>query len=77
MRSQGNAHDGQRSRRVLQRLRVLDLSMGWAGPLTAMLLADFGAEVVKVESVGHLDWWRGSFAVEDLALTTPTLGFLP
>ncbi|HEY2594330.1 MAG TPA: CoA transferase [Chloroflexota bacterium] len=30
-------------------IRVLDVSRGIAGPLAAMLLADFGADVVKVE----------------------------
>jgi crotonobetainyl-CoA:carnitine CoA-transferase CaiB-like acyl-CoA transferase len=40
-------------------LRVLDLSMGWAGPLAARHFADLGAEVVKVESCSHFDWWRG------------------
>lgn len=44
--------------KVLDGLRVVDLSMGWAGPLTAMLLADFGAEVIKIESIRRLDWWR-------------------
>src|SRR5689334_2285294 len=33
-------------------LRVLDLSQGIAGPLAAMLMADFGADVVKVEPPG-------------------------
>jgi crotonobetainyl-CoA:carnitine CoA-transferase CaiB-like acyl-CoA transferase len=40
-------------------LRVADFSMGWAGPLCARTLADLGAEVVKVESRQHPDWWRG------------------
>ena len=45
---------------VLHGVRVVDLSMGWAGPMTAMLLADFGAEIIKIESTRHLDWWRGA-----------------
>ena len=36
----------------LSGVRVLDASSGVAGPLAAMLLADFGAEVVKVEPPG-------------------------
>ncbi|HEY3686044.1 MAG TPA: CoA transferase [Streptosporangiaceae bacterium] len=33
-------------------VRVLDLTTGTAGPLAAMLLGDFGADVVKVEAPG-------------------------
>ena len=40
-------------------LKVADFSMGWAGPLCARTLADLGAQVVKVESADHPDWWRG------------------
>ena len=45
-------------------LRVLDLSMGWSGPLTGRHFADLGAEVVKVEGCAHIDWWRGWNALE-------------
>lgn len=41
-------------------LRVVDLSMGWAGPLVGHVLAALGADVIKVESHTHFDWWRGS-----------------
>ncbi|WP_454712078.1 CoA transferase [Cupriavidus nantongensis] len=44
----------------LQGLRVVDLTMGWAGPLASRTLADFGAEIIKVESTGYPDWWRGA-----------------
>ncbi len=44
---------------ILRGLRVVDLSMGWAGPLAARQLADMGAEVLKVESCSRFDWWRG------------------
>ena len=43
----------------LSGLRVVDFSMGWAGPLCARTLADLGAEVIKIESADHPDWWRG------------------
>ncbi len=43
----------------LHRVRVVDFSMGWAGPLATRMLADLGADVVKVESQAHPDWWRG------------------
>jgi hypothetical protein len=37
------------------RVKVLDLSRVFAGPLCGMVLADFGAEVVKVEHPGRGD----------------------
>jgi crotonobetainyl-CoA:carnitine CoA-transferase CaiB-like acyl-CoA transferase len=43
---------------VLDGLHVLDLSWGIAGPMTTMLLADHGAEVVKIEPPGG-DPFRG------------------
>ncbi len=42
------------------RVRVVDLSMGWAGPLAGHVLACYGADVIKVESHRRFDWWRGS-----------------
>lgn len=43
----------------LSGLRVLDLSMGWSGPLGGRYYADLGADVIKVEGCAHPDWWRG------------------
>jgi crotonobetainyl-CoA:carnitine CoA-transferase CaiB-like acyl-CoA transferase len=38
-------------------LRVLDLTQGMAGPLATMILADFGADVVRVEPPGGDPLW--------------------
>ncbi|MGH1425439.1 MAG: CaiB/BaiF CoA transferase family protein [Pseudooceanicola sp.] len=44
----------------LRGIRILDMTMGWAGPISVRQLADLGADVVKVESLGHPDWFRGT-----------------
>ena len=44
----------------LSGLRIIDLSMGWAGPLCTRHMADLGADVIKVEACGYPDWWRGT-----------------
>ncbi len=44
--------------RSLNGIRIVDLSMGWAGPLACRQLADMGADVIKVESCERFDWWR-------------------
>ena len=43
----------------LQGCRIVDLSMGWAGPLATRHLGDMGAEIIKVESCVRFDWFRG------------------
>jgi len=48
------------ARLPLQSLRVIDVSHFMAGPTVGSVLADMGAEVIKVESIKRVDGWRGS-----------------
>lgn len=48
----------QPAERPLEGLRVIDLSMFMSGPMTTLIFADAGADVIKVESVQRIDGWR-------------------
>lgn len=42
----------------LRNIRVIDLGSAWAGPMAGQLLADMGAQVIKVESRARMDGMR-------------------
>ncbi|MEJ5979511.1 CoA transferase [Novosphingobium sp. PS1R-30] len=57
---------------IFENIRVVDLTQGMAGPLVTMILADFGAEVIRLEPPGgdpmwdhpaYLLWQRGKQSV--------------
>jgi crotonobetainyl-CoA:carnitine CoA-transferase CaiB-like acyl-CoA transferase len=49
------------TRLPLEHIRIIDLTQAWAGSYALQLLADFGAEVIKIESRSRPDPWRGGF----------------
>ncbi len=57
----------------LQGYRVVDFGSAWAGPQMAHIVADMGAEVIKVESRNRIDYGRigGAASSKDLLLKTP------
>ena len=47
-------------RRPLEGVRIIDFTQAWIGPFATMMLADLGADVIKVESHRRPDIWRNS-----------------
>ena len=48
----------------LEEIVIVDLSMAWAGPLAVRVLAELGADVIKIEGPTHLDRWRGGTSAQ-------------
>lgn len=49
---------GKRGEKPLDGLRIVDFTQAWIGPFATMMLADLGADVIKVESHKRVDVWR-------------------
>ena len=47
-------------RRPLEGVRIIDFTQAWIGPFATTMLADLGADVIKVESHRRPDIWRNS-----------------
>jgi crotonobetainyl-CoA:carnitine CoA-transferase CaiB-like acyl-CoA transferase len=52
------------SRNVFEDVKVLELTFAWAGPFMGRILADHGAQVVKIESRRYPDTARGADLVD-------------
>lgn len=64
--SQGTKAQDCADKGPLHGLRILDMGWVWAGAIPGQILADMGAEVIKVESLKRIDYMRlGRALVED------------
>ncbi len=66
---------GAEFKHPLQGIRVVDLSRVIAGPCAARVLAEFGAEVVSVQSPSSLDWALSFHLVFNAGKKSVTLDF--
>ena len=61
------ANNQQSKAGILEGIKVLDLSRMLSGPYATMLLADHGAEVIKIESAeGDSSRRSGPFKADDI-----------
>ncbi len=60
----------------MEGIRVTDLTVIWAGPYAAMFLADWGAEVIRVESCQHFPMYtRGLWLKPPEAFIKDRVGY--
>lgn len=52
---------GETGTQPLQGIRIVDLTHDWAGPHAVRVMADYGAEVIKIEYHARLDGMRGAY----------------
>ena len=62
-------------KQALEGVRVLDIATVIAAPWAAGIMADFGAEVIKVEMPGRGDSFRGMGPLKDgISIRWPSMG---